>query len=120
MINDKKRILVIDDEPDLTLICSMALDLFSVDSFNDPLLALSNFKAGAYDLVVLDIIMPKVNGFELYQKIRRVDNKVKICFLTGLIDLNDYEGFGEFAEHAGRTLDKDLFIHKPIQNEEFI
>lgn len=52
-----KRILVVDDEPDFTLLCSMALEHygFKVDSFNDPLLALSNFKPDSYDLVILDI-----------------------------------------------------------------
>jgi CheY-like chemotaxis protein len=80
----QKRILVVDDEPDLTMICSLALQYhgFKVDTFNDPQEALSNFKPGYYDLVILDIKMPKMDGFELYGKLKERDDKVMICFLT--------------------------------------
>jgi chemotaxis response regulator CheB len=53
-----------------------------VNTFNDPQLPLSEFKEGAYDLVILDYKMPKMNGFELYRKIRKMDKKVRVCFLT--------------------------------------
>jgi CheY-like chemotaxis protein len=77
-------ILLIDDELDITLtIKGMLEDAgFKVDSFNDPILALDNYKANFYDLVILDILMPKMNGFELYVKIREKNPKVKFCFLT--------------------------------------
>lgn len=80
----QKRILAVDDEPDLTMICSLALQYhgFKVDTFNDSQEALSNFKPDYYDLVILDIKMPKMDGFELYDKIKKKDDKVKICFLT--------------------------------------
>jgi len=55
---------------------------FNVDAFTDPILALSNFKPNYYSLVILDINMPKMNGYDLYKEIRKLDNKVKICFLT--------------------------------------
>ena len=69
----QKRILVVDDEPDLTMIYSLALQYhgFKVDTFNDVQEALSNFKPGYYDLVILDIKMPKMDGFELYNKIKK-------------------------------------------------
>jgi DNA-binding response OmpR family regulator len=68
----QKRILVVDDEPDLTMVCSLALQYhgFKVDTFNDSQEALSNFRPGYYDLVILDIKMPKMDGFELYEKIK--------------------------------------------------
>jgi DNA-binding response OmpR family regulator len=68
----QKRILVVDDEPDLTMVCSLDLQYhgFKVDTFNDSQEALSNFRPGYYDLVILDIKMPKMDGFELYEKIK--------------------------------------------------
>ncbi|MGI8834916.1 MAG: response regulator [Nitrososphaeraceae archaeon] len=58
----QKRILVVDDEPDLTMVCSLALQYhgYEVDTFNDSQEALSNFKPGYYDLVILDVKMPKM------------------------------------------------------------
>src|SRR5262245_66040210 len=81
---NNKRILLVDDEPDITLSLSMGLEDngFKVDTFNDPLAALLKFKLGLYDLVILDIKMPDMNGIDLCKEIRKVDNKVKICFLT--------------------------------------
>ena len=70
-----KKILVIDDEPDLTYTIKNILEDngFEVDSFNDPILALDNYKANFYDLIILDIKMPKMDGFELYVKITEKD-----------------------------------------------
>lgn len=55
---------------------------FKTDSYTDPVLAHKNFRNGQYDLAILDIKMPEIDGFHLYQKIRQTDNRVKICFLT--------------------------------------
>jgi two-component system response regulator ChvI len=64
----QKRILVVDDESDLTKVSKLALEYhgFKVDSFNDPQEALTKYKPGLYDLVILDIKMPNMDGFELY------------------------------------------------------
>ena len=80
----KRRILVVDDEYDNTLVFKMGLEdgEFEVDAFNDPLLALSAFKPDSYDLLILDIKMPTMNGFELYEEMKKADDKVKVCFLT--------------------------------------
>jgi CheY-like chemotaxis protein len=79
----KKRILIVDDEVDITLSFNPALEdsgLFEVETSNDPLVVLSNYKPNYYDLMLLDIRMPAMNGFELYEKIKKSDNKVKVCF----------------------------------------
>ena len=80
----QKKILAVDDEADLTMLCSLALEYhgFKVDTFNDPQEALSNYKPGYYDLVILDIKMPKMDGFQLYDEIKKKDQKAKVCFLT--------------------------------------
>ncbi|HYT43056.1 MAG TPA: response regulator [Methylomirabilota bacterium] len=83
--NNNATILLVDNEPDNTCILSICLEDegFKVDAFNDPVLALSNFKPNFYYLSILDINMPKMNGYELYKELRRLDKKVKVCFLTG-------------------------------------
>jgi DNA-binding response OmpR family regulator len=80
----KNRILLVDDEHDNNLIFTIGLQDagFEVDAYNDPKLALSAFRPDYYDLLILDIRMPKMNGYELSDKIRNKDNKVNVCFLT--------------------------------------
>ena len=75
---------MVDDDPDicLTLMEIFKQNGFIADSFTDPLLALDNFKAGLYDLLLLDIKMPEMNGFQLHQEMKKIDNTVKFCFLT--------------------------------------
>ena len=85
-------------------------------SFNDPLVALQEFKPDLYHLVIIDILMPKMNGFELYDKLRELDSKVKICFLTAGSEIY-YE---EVIKEAFRELDRNCFISKPIANEDLI
>ena len=112
-----KRIMVVDDESDLTLFYRMSLEYygFEVDSFNEPKKALSNFKPDYYDLVVLDIKMPDMDGFELYGEILKIDSKANVCFLTA-----SELYYKEFREKEYSAIDKDLFIRKPIANEDLI
>src|SRR5215469_14929262 len=79
-----KKILLVHDEPDICFVLEKALgeNRFLIDSYEDPLLALFNFRTNSYRVVILDIRMPGLNGFALYREIRRLDKKVKICFLT--------------------------------------
>jgi len=80
----QKRILIIDDDPDATITYRMVLEDsgYKVDSYTDPVLAYKNFKADLYDLVILDIKMPIIAGFLLYQKIKTIDSEVKICLYS--------------------------------------
>jgi len=77
-----KRILIVDDEHDITFVFKTGLEDngFVVDTFNDPQLSISNFKTDLYDLLLIDIGIPKMNGFEFYKEIRKTDDKVKACF----------------------------------------
>jgi DNA-binding response OmpR family regulator len=112
-----KRIMVVDDEHDLTLFYRMSLEYhgFEVEAFNDPSQALSNFKTDYYDLIILDIKMPNMDGFELYKEIKEKDPNVRACFLTA-----SELYYKEFRSREYITLDKELFIRKPIENEELI
>src|SRR5437867_9593597 len=76
---EKRRILVVDDDPDIANLYKLSLELdgFIVHTFNDPLLVLANYKVGEYDLLLFDIKMLHMDGFELYQKIRLVDDRTK-------------------------------------------
>ena len=78
------RILLVDDEPDITLPFSIGLEDngFEVDAFNDSEMALLNFKDKSYVLALLDIKMPKMNGIELYNELRKINKKLKVCFIT--------------------------------------
>jgi two-component SAPR family response regulator len=86
-----------------------------VDVFTNPLAALDNFRTGLYDLVITATVMSKINGFEVYSKLRELDDKVKVCFLvSGKI----YE---ETAKEMFPELDeKNCFIKIPITNQDLI
>jgi two-component system, OmpR family, response regulator ChvI len=109
-----KRIFVVDDESDtcLTLTTVLEDNGFVVHAFNDSFLALENFRKDLYDVLILDIKMQKMNGLELYKEIKKIDNKVKICFLTA----GDYGSFIDVFS----DLKENQFIQKPIANEELI
>jgi DNA-binding NtrC family response regulator len=78
-----RRILVVDDERDITSgIRGCLQDRFRVDAFNDPLEALSNFRQGMYDMALIDVKMPKMNGFELHKAMYGIDPQVGYCFIT--------------------------------------
>jgi two-component system OmpR family response regulator len=118
----KNRILIVDDEDDVNLLFKMVLEDngYKVDTFNDPLVALQNFTAGSYDLLLLDMVMPNMNGFELYQKMRMLDDKAKICLLTAS-GINHEEFKKRAASVAGIENDiENCFFIKPIENEELI
>jgi CheY-like chemotaxis protein len=115
-----KKIFLVDNEIDITYALENALENygFKVDSFNDPILALDNYQTNFYDLVILDIKMPKMDGFELYIKLREKDPKVKICFLTASELF--YEEFRNARLKLGEKVGEEYFIQKPIKTEDLI
>jgi CheY-like chemotaxis protein len=108
----KKKILFVDDEPDMTTILKMALKRigFSIDIFNDPVLALESFKPNFYDLVLLDVMMPKMNGLELYNQLKKIDDGIKICFLTA----SSKTYCEQLRKEKYCELNKDLFLEMPL------
>ena len=115
-----KKILLVDNEADITYALENALENygFSIDSFNDSMLALNSYKSNFYDLVILDIKMPKMDGFELYNKIKEKDPKVKICFLTASELF--YEEFRKTRYILGEKLGEEYFIQKPIKTDDLV
>ena len=119
-----KRILVVSPEDDVNLALKSALEqvegnasggsyYFRVDCFNNPVLALKNFKNGLYDLLIADVIMPQINGFDLAEEVKKIDQKVRVCFLIageipGKLRANQF-----IVEEEGY---EDKFIQIPIEN----
>jgi DNA-binding response OmpR family regulator len=114
--NLAKRVLIVDDEADVNTALREVLELngFSVDAYEDPLLALENFKPQFYSLLILDIKMPELNGFALYREIKKLDKEVKLCFLTA-----GEMYYGDYSD-VFSTLPANCFIRKPVDNEELI
>jgi DNA-binding response OmpR family regulator len=110
----KGRILLVDDDVDITHSFALALqkDGFIVDTYTDPLIALGDFKGDLYDLVLLDIKLPNMDGFELYDKIREIDRRVKVCFISGY-QMN-------YLALREQGLQIDCFISKPIKIEDLL
>jgi two-component system, OmpR family, response regulator ChvI len=112
----KGRILLVDDERDINTVVRKGLERvgFKVRAFNNPLDALSKFEAGSYDVALLDIRMPSMNGFELYKKLREIDSKIKVCFITAF-EMYEEEFKKLFPSHEVRC-----FIKKPIKLTDLI
>jgi len=104
------NILVVDDEPDITLSIKKGLERngFHVDSYTDSQKALSEFKPGVYDLLLIDIRMPKLNGFELYRELKKKNDSAKVCFFTA------FEVYYDEFKKVFPTLDVRCFIRKPV------
>jgi CheY-like chemotaxis protein len=120
-MSEEKKILVVDDEPDNASIFTMCLEDagYKVDAFTDPLSALSAFKEDKrtkYDLLILDIKMPDMNGFKLYEQMKKIDNKVKVCFLTAY-----GEGYTEEFKRMFPSSSLGVsFIRKPIRVDDLV
>ena len=111
------RVLVVDDEYDVSLTIKLVLEEngFKVDSFTDASEALKNFTTGLYDLVILDVKMPEMSGFGLYKKIRKLDDKVIICYMTA-VDEVSYEDL----KKCYPNIDEICIIHKPVDNDSLL
>jgi DNA-binding response OmpR family regulator len=112
------RILLVDNEPDIALAFKIGLEDngFVVDAFNDPQLASANFKDGLYDLLLLDIKMPKMNGIEFYQRMKEIDKKVKVCFITA----SEIHYYQKITKELLPTLGARRLIRKPIKIEDLV
>ena len=113
--NVKKKILLVDDEPDLTFSFKEGLEDagLDIDVFNESMHALENFKPEFYDLVILDIVMPEMDGFDLYNELKRLDPRVNVCFITAS---EKYHEDQRDMKHQHMT--QDLFIQKPISLQD--
>lgn len=114
-----RRILIVDNEPDVSFTMKVTLEesgLYQVDTFYDAESALTIFRPDRYDLAVLDIRMPKMNGFQLCRKLREIDKKLKICFLTAAELLHFRETDSDVIDELG----SDCFIAKPVGNEDVL
>jgi DNA-binding response OmpR family regulator len=119
-----KRILIVDDDPDITYTFKKAFEeanriggnknSFHVNAYNDPLVALSEFKPDFYDLMLVDINMPKMNGFDFCVKVFEVDINPRVCFMSsGLINQ-------EALKEQYPSLGFGCFIKKPITMENLV
>ena len=89
-----------------------------VETANDPIPVLKIFKEGSYDLLIIDIVMPEMDGFCLYERIRKIDNKVKVCFITAF-DVN-YQALRAVFPAANTTDDIGCFIRKPVDMDDLV
>ena len=119
-----KRILIVDDDPDITLTFKKAFEevnrisgnksSFHINTYNDPILALSEFKPDFYDLMLIDINMPRMNGFDFCVKILEIDINPRVCFMSsGLINQ-------EALREQYPSLSFGCFIKKPVTIENLI
>ena len=113
----KKRILLVDDEPDICMVYQMVLEDAGYEciSYTDPIKALKEFRIDYYDLILLDIKMPVLNGFELCKKIREIDKIIHMVFITA-----SEAYYEKFRGQRFPELGKINYIQKPIGNEELV
>lgn len=110
MHESAKRIMVVDDEPDVTRVIRSGLESqgFVVDAFNSAEDALAIFKPGVYDMLITDIRMPVMAGFDLYHEIRKNDNKIKIALMTS------FEIYENQFRKMFKNVDVKCFLKKPV------
>jgi DNA-binding response OmpR family regulator len=119
-----KRILIVDDDPDITFTFKKAFEeanrisgnkiSFHASTYNDPIVALSEFKPDFYDLLLVDINMPKMNGFDFCAKVFEMDVNPRVCFMSsGLINQ-------EALTEQYPSLSIGCFIKKPVTIENLV
>lgn len=109
--------MIVDDEVDVTVTLRTGLEdtgLFEAYTFTSPELALKDFKPNFYDFLLIDIKMPRMSGYELYDKIKQIDKKVKSCFITAL-EIN-YDAIRKRFP----SLEMECYIKKPINMDDLI
>ncbi len=115
-MDKSSRVLIVDDESDIADSLKKVLEVrgFTPDAYTDPRKALENFKPNFYDLIILDIRMPKMNGFQLYRELIKKDDNSNIFFLTA------FEEYRNEFRKAFPELDERHFIKKPITGAKLI
>lgn len=116
-----RKILILDDEEDIALLFKEGLEImgfYNVAAYNDPIKALYEIKSNTYDIILIDIVMPNMNGLEFYTNLKKMEKESvsKVCFFSA----------GEFSEDKIRNMFPDLknqktiLIHKPIRIKELL
>jgi two-component SAPR family response regulator len=115
-VRSGNKILLVDNEADVTITFKAILQDagFIVNTYEDPLIALSNFIPRFYDLVILDIELPKMNGIDLFRQILELDSNVKICFITA------GEANIEELRELYPTRGIGCFIKKPVTTDQLV
>jgi DNA-binding NtrC family response regulator len=110
------KILIVDDEPDIAFVFKRGLESsgLQVDAFNDPEEALKVFKPGKYALLITDIKMPKMTGFDLYREVKKIDDKTKVAFISA------FEVYREEFKKMFPDIDVRCFINKPVSIDKFV
>ena len=111
----KRRILVVDDDSDVGLSVKIILEAygFEVDLFTNPEVASETFNSHHYDLVILDIRMSGLSGFDLYKRLKSKDHNIKALFLTAVREFGEYD---EFKDLVFPKMGERHFIQKPISD----
>jgi two-component system aerobic respiration control sensor histidine kinase ArcB len=106
--------LFVNDDTDTTAVMKVGLSRhgFEVETFVDPKSALQNFKAGMYDLILLDVVMKGLDGFELYNKMRKIEENIQICFLSAS------NSFHQKYKNIYPEIQNECFIQKPVRIKE--
>jgi DNA-binding response OmpR family regulator len=108
------KILVVDDEEDIILTVKTILNEagYCVDAFTDPSAAFNMFRPEEYEIIILDIRMPGLNGFELYMKLFEKDSTIKVLFLTAVNEFSVYE---KYKNNVSPMFGKRYYLQKPIE-----
>jgi two-component SAPR family response regulator len=118
----KRKVMVIDCDVDVTYSVKRIFEetgVFEVDAFNSPARALSSFVNNSYDIVILDIKMRDMDDFELYEKIKLLNSKVKVCFLNSVFDFSPYIAI--YPDILDTIEDNgDRIVDKPVGSKQLI
>ena len=119
MAEVKKRILIVDDEKDVGWTLKLILEYygFDIDCFTDSATALEKFKPNLYDLIILDIRMAEINGFELYDELKSRDSNIKTLFITALSSVEPYNTRNSKVYPLRGVRH---FMKKPVSSEELL
>ena len=120
-VDTTKRILLVNYENDVNFALKFVIERkrsgIQVDSSSNPILALKHFKKEWYNLLIIAVVMPKMNGFDLAKEIRKIDDKVKICFLIAGQIPNKFRNDQDCTQEEQS---QDKFIRLPIENDKLI